>query len=71
MIIDFQKCILKDLHSLQKISVETFIETFKNQNSLENLNAYLEKAFNIKQLEKELSNPSSQSFFSILFRYSS
>jgi len=63
MTISIKKCTLKDLHSLQKISYETFNETFKNQNSPENMNAYLEKAFNLEQVEKELSNRSSQFFF--------
>ncbi|MGG1721896.1 GNAT family N-acetyltransferase, partial [Bacillus wiedmannii] len=47
-----KKCTLEDLHKLQEISYETFDETFKHQNSPENMNAYLEKAFNLKQLEK-------------------
>lgn len=58
-----QKCTLEDLRKLQEISVETFTETFKDQNSAGNLNAYLERALNIKQLEKELYNPFSQFFF--------
>lgn len=63
MTIDIKKCILEDSRKLQEISYETFSETFKHQNSLENMNAYLERAFNLKQLEKELSNISSQFFF--------
>jgi len=63
MTISIKKCTLKDLHSLQKISYETFNETFKDQNSPENMNAYLKKAFNLEQVEKELSNRSSQFFF--------
>ncbi|PEF59343.1 GNAT family N-acetyltransferase [Bacillus cereus] len=58
-----EKCTLKDIHRLQEISYETFNETFKHQNPPENMNHYLEKAFNLKQLEKELSNVSSQFFF--------
>ncbi|MDX5476607.1 MAG: GNAT family N-acetyltransferase, partial [Bacillaceae bacterium] len=38
-------------------------DTFKDQNSPENMKAYLEKAFNLIQLEKELSNVSSEFFF--------
>jgi diamine N-acetyltransferase len=53
-------CSLEDLQTLREISIETFNDTFKEQNSPENMNAYLEKAFNLKQLEKELSNSSSQ-----------
>ena len=39
------------------------MKLFKHQNSPENMHHYLEKAFNLKQLEKELSNISSQFFF--------
>ncbi|MDR7236479.1 GNAT family N-acetyltransferase [Neobacillus drentensis] len=63
MTIMIKKCILEDSRKLQEISYQTFNETFKDQNSLENMNAYLERAFNLKQLEKELSNISSQFFF--------
>ncbi len=58
-----KNCTLEDLHKLQEISYETFDETFKHQNSPKNMNAYLEKAFNLKQLEKELANLSSQFYF--------
>ena len=63
MVINIKKCTLEDSRELQEISQETFNETFKHQNAPENMNAYLERAFNLKQLEKELSNPSSQFFF--------
>ncbi|MGG3623047.1 GNAT family N-acetyltransferase, partial [Bacillus gobiensis] len=63
MTINIKKCTLEDSRKLQEISYETFYETFKHQNSPENMNAYLERAFNLKQLEKELSNISSQFFF--------
>jgi diamine N-acetyltransferase len=63
MMINIKKCNLKDLHQLQEISYETFNETFKDQNSPENMIAYLERAFNLNQLEKELSNISSEFFF--------
>ncbi|MGE8207315.1 GNAT family N-acetyltransferase [Heyndrickxia sp. NPDC080065] len=63
MTINIKKCTLEDSRKLQEISYETFNETFKHQNSPENMNAYLERAYNLKQLEKELSNNSSQFFF--------
>lgn len=63
MTINIKKCNIKDLPKLLEISYETFNETFKNQNSPENIKVYLESAFNLKQLEKELSNISSQFFF--------
>ncbi|MBM7694172.1 ribosomal protein S18 acetylase RimI-like enzyme [Peribacillus deserti] len=66
MTINVKKCTLEDLHTLQEISYETFNDTFKHQNSPENMNAYLEKAFNLKQIEKELSERSSAFYFAYL-----
>lgn len=63
MNIAIKKCTLEDVSELQAISYETFNETFKDQNSPDHMNAYLERAFNRKQLEKELTNPSSQFYF--------
>ncbi|QMV44635.1 GNAT family N-acetyltransferase [Cohnella cholangitidis] len=63
MMINIKKCTLEDLHVLQDLSVETFNETFKHQNSSQNMKAYLDKAFNLKQLQTELSNPYSEFLF--------
>lgn len=63
MTIKLKKCTREDLEILQGISIETFNDTFKDQNTPENMKAYLEKAFDTKQLEKELSNRLSQFFF--------
>ena len=63
MAVTIKQCNLEELHKLQKISHETFTETFKDQNSPENMEAYLERAFNLKQLEEEVSNPLSQFYF--------
>ncbi|KQO12401.1 GNAT family N-acetyltransferase [Paenibacillus sp. Leaf72] len=63
MSINIKKCTIEDVRLLQEVSVETFIETFSHQNSPENMKAYLEKAFNFNQLEKELCNSSSEFFF--------
>jgi diamine N-acetyltransferase len=63
MTISIKKCILEDLQLLQEISYETFNDTFKHQNSPENMEVYLERAFNLTQLEKELCNISSEFFF--------
>lgn len=63
MTVKLKSCALEDLQTLQEISIETFNETFKEQNSPENMSAYFEKAFNIEKLESEFSNPSSQFFF--------
>ncbi|MED4018819.1 GNAT family N-acetyltransferase [Sutcliffiella cohnii] len=61
--IHIKQCTIDDLKPLQDISYVTFNETFKDQNSPENMKAYLEKAFNLEQLGNELSNPFSKFFF--------
>jgi diamine N-acetyltransferase len=66
MSIIINKCSREDLQILQQISIETFNDTFKHQNSPENMKNYLEKAFNYEQLEKELSNVFSEFFFIFL-----
>lgn len=63
MTVNITKCTLDDLLILQEISYETFTETFGHQNSPENMKAYLERAYNLMQLETELSNTSSDFFF--------
>lgn len=66
MTISIKKCTYDDLYTLQEVSRKTFIETFQDQNSPENMKAYLERAFNIEQLHRELSHPYSQ-FFMVFF----
>lgn len=63
MTVNIKKCNLEDLLLLREISVETFNETFSNQNSPDNMKAYLDRAFNTKQLEQELANRSSAFYF--------
>lgn len=63
MTIKITRCTLEDVGLLQEISIGTFKETFSTQNTPENMKAYLERAFNLKQLEDELSNISSEFFF--------
>ena len=63
MSINITKCSLEDLPALQEISIETFRNTFKDENSPENMRAYLDKAFHPKQLEKEMSHGSSEFYF--------
>lgn len=65
MTVEIKKCNIVDLQTLQEISIETFYDAFKDQNSPESMNAYLESAFNLNQLEKELTNISSQFYFVI------
>lgn len=63
MTVKITKCSREDLQILQKISIDTFHDTFKDQNTPENMQAYLAKAFHSEQLERELANPSSDIYF--------
>ncbi|AKG75176.1 GNAT family N-acetyltransferase [Salinicoccus halodurans] len=58
-----EKCTFEDLKTLQKISYDTFDETFRDQNTEENMRTYLNNAFTEEKLTAELRNPSSQFFF--------
>ena len=60
MTVTIKKCTSEDLALLQEISIETFNETFKDQNSPETMKAYLETAFNLAKLGNECSNPASE-----------
>lgn len=59
----FEPCQLGELKILQEISIETFTDTFKEQNTERALIDYLEEAYNENQLKKELLNPSSFFYF--------
>lgn len=63
MTIIMRPCTLEDIYLLQEISYETFDESFREQNSPENMKVYMEHAFNLDQLKKELLNESSQFYF--------
>lgn len=58
-----KKCTLQDLESLRNISIETFYQTFADSNTAENMQAYLQSAYNEEKLYRELSNPNSSFFF--------
>ena len=53
----------KDLTSLQSISRQTFLETFADTNSEENMTKYLDTAYALEKLALELASPSSEFYF--------
>ncbi|MCT1905013.1 GNAT family N-acetyltransferase [Oceanobacillus sojae] len=63
MTIKIEACSQNDLQALQEISVETFIETFQAQNTPENIQAYLENAYTLGKLQKEMEHNNSEFFF--------
>lgn len=57
---EIRRCAYEDLALLRQIGIETFRETFLEQNSPEQLAAYLETAFKPERLEQEWSDPNSE-----------
>lgn len=58
--ITIQKGSLSNLETIQKISIQTFTETFAAVNTIENIENYILESFHLEQLKKELNNPDSQ-----------
>lgn len=65
MATNIRRCTVEDLQLLQEISIDTYNETYSHLHTPENINDYLDKAFNLDQLMNELSNSSS----TFLFQY--
>ena len=54
---------INDIESLQKISRQTFYETFADSNTEENMKNYLENGFSIDKLTEEINNSDSAFYF--------
>ncbi|MEK4048492.1 MULTISPECIES: GNAT family N-acetyltransferase [Bacillus] len=63
MTVTFIPCNEQHIEELQKVGIDTFIETFQNQNKAEHIDVYVKTAFHPNQLLKELHHPSSQFYF--------
>lgn len=57
---------LKQLNELQNISIQTFIQTFANDNTQEDIQKYIETAFHADVLTKELTNRCSAFYFALI-----
>jgi ribosomal protein S18 acetylase RimI-like enzyme len=55
-----------DIQLLQKISRQTFSETFSSGNTEENMKKYLEEGFSAEKVTAELEDPGSQFYFATL-----
>ncbi|SDN50378.1 spermine/spermidine N-acetyltransferase [Psychrobacillus sp. OK028] len=62
MTITIRQCTSENLHQLQQIGRQTFYETFHEHNKMEDMKAYLAKAFTEEKLLSELLNPNSEFF---------
>lgn len=64
--IEIKKVALVDIEKLQYISRQTFIETFSEVNTEDNMNKYLDESFNISQLSSEIQNLNSEFYFAVI-----
>ena len=63
MAIRLKKCTSKEVLELQKLSIETFTDTFGPFNKPENMKAYMDSAYNLEKLKSEIENPNSRFYF--------
>lgn len=63
--ITIKKATPKDIDLLQKISRETFFETYSKLNTEENMQKYLEENFALETLTTELDNSNSEFYFAL------
>ncbi len=58
-----RQCTPEDVYTLKDISCETFRDAFADKNRPSELQAHLDKAYDLKKLHQELSNVHSQFYF--------
>lgn len=56
-------CTISDLEALRELGITTFKAAFEAQNDPEDFRKYLEKAFSIEQLTRELQHPDMRFYF--------
>ena len=64
--IEIKKVGLVDIEQLQYIGRQTFIETFSDVNTEDNMNKYLDESFNISRLIGEIQNLNSEFYFAVI-----
>lgn len=64
--ITIRKATISDLEIIQEISKQTFIETFAEVNTPENMENYILENFNSQQVASEINNPQSTFYLAIL-----
>lgn len=64
--ITVRKATIFDLETIQEISSQTFIETFGEANTLENIENYIQKNFHFEQVASEINNPESLFYLAVM-----
>ncbi len=60
---EVRTCAIEDVKTLRALAIKTYRETFDFHNNEENMKAYLDQAYNLAKLEKELLNEASTFYF--------
>jgi ribosomal protein S18 acetylase RimI-like enzyme len=63
--IEIKKVELSELEQLQIIGRQTFLETFADGNTEENMKKYLEEGYSVDKLTGELTNTNSEFYFAV------
>lgn len=63
MNIILRKCITEDLLELRELSIKTFYETYAHMNTDKDMEDYLENAFGVEKLCRELKDNNSEFYF--------
>ena len=58
-----RKINIDDLETLRNLSIQTFNETFEEENTEEDMQKYLDENLSIEKLKTELENPNSEFYF--------
>lgn len=61
--IEINQISISNLEELQQFSIQTFIESFSEQNTKENMESYLASSFSEETLNKEMLNSGSEFYF--------
>ena len=64
--VEIERVTLAHIEQLQQIGRQTFIETFSEINTEENMTKYLDDSFNISRLTTEIQNLNSEFYFAII-----
>ena len=57
--IEINKASISELETIQKISIQTFTETFAAANTAKNMENYIRDNFNLEKISSEINNPDS------------
>ena len=66
MSITIKPCTEADLDDLRKVSIETFVETFGDQNTDEDINEYVRNSLSRAELRRQMREQESAFFFAVI-----